>query len=85
MPTYTQALMDFGAMLCKRNPDCGACPLADCCGARLAGRVADFSGRKPRRERPVRHAVMVFAFAENGLWLRRRTERASGTVSGRRP
>ena len=32
MPTYTQALMDFGAMLCKRNPDCGACPLADCCG-----------------------------------------------------
>lgn len=75
MPTYTQALMDFGAMLCKRNPDCGACPLADCCGARLAGRVADFPGRKPRRERPVRHAVMVFAFAENGLWLRRRTEK----------
>lgn len=75
MPAYTQALMDFGAMLCRRSPDCGACPLADCCGARLAGRVADYPGRKPRRERPVKHAVMVFAFTEQSVWLRLRTEK----------
>ena len=75
MPAYTQALMDFGAMLCRRSPDCGACPLVDCCGARLAGRVADYPGRKPRRERPVKHALMVFAFTEQSVWLRLRTEK----------
>lgn len=75
MPTYTQALMDFGAMLCNRSPRCDDCPLSDCCGANLAGRVAEFPGKKPRRERPVRHAVMVFAFTGEGLWLKRRTEK----------
>ncbi len=37
----TQALMELGATVCTPQPACGRCPLADRCGARVAGRVAE--------------------------------------------
>lgn len=37
----TQALMELGATVCAPAPACGSCPLADGCGARLAGRTAE--------------------------------------------
>ena len=38
-------------------------------------RVRDFPGKKPKKERPVRYAEMVFAFQGEQLWLRRKVER----------
>lgn len=75
MSTYTQALMDFGALLCTRTPNCTDCPLSAVCGARQMDRVRDFPGKKPKKERPVRYAEMVFAFQGEQLWLRRKVER----------
>jgi A/G-specific adenine glycosylase len=74
MADYTQALMDFGALQCTRSPDCAECPLAAICGARRLGRVADYPGKKPRKERPVRHAAALFVFSGDALWLSRRPE-----------
>ncbi len=35
---FNQALMELGALVCTpRVPECHRCPLAGCCGARLAG------------------------------------------------
>lgn len=36
---WNQVLMDLGAMVCRRNPACGECPVADCCVWFLAGRI----------------------------------------------
>jgi A/G-specific adenine glycosylase len=59
---WNQAMMDFGALCCTpRNPDCGACPVADGCLARLAGTVAERPVKKakaPRRARRFRFLVL---------------------------
>ncbi|HMH20918.1 MAG TPA: A/G-specific adenine glycosylase [Puia sp.] len=48
---YNQAIMDFGAVLCKpRNPLCPECPLARHCQARLQGLVATL----PVKEKSIR-------------------------------
>jgi len=37
---YNQAIMDFGAMICKpKNPLCGDCPVKTKCVARLQGKI----------------------------------------------
>ena len=87
MPTYTQALMDFGAMLCKRTVPTAGPVLWRTAAARVwrAG-WPTFPGRKPRRERPSEacgDGVRVCRErppAQAPHW-----RRASGTASGRRP
>lgn len=57
---YTQAIMDLGATLCTaRTPSCQDCPVRDDCRARQADRVAEFPGRKPRKQRPHRHSLFL--------------------------
>ena len=49
---YAQAIMDFGATLCRRaNPACDSCPVAARCVARAAGRQAELP--TPRRAKPL--------------------------------
>jgi A/G-specific adenine glycosylase len=46
---FNQALMDLGSRICTPvDPDCGACPLAGLCQARLRGDVERFPVRRPR-------------------------------------
>ena len=46
---YTQAVMDLGALLCRRAaPDCPACPVGADCRALLEGRVEELPTPKPR-------------------------------------
>ncbi len=78
---YTQAMMDLGATLCTRSrPACGECPLKSDCRAFAAGDVAAYPGRKPKREKPLRHTTMVLAVAGDALYLERRP--ASGIWGG---
>lgn len=57
---YTQALMDFGATLCRRgNPDCAACPLRDDCRARQQGRSDELPAARPGKPLPQRHTWML--------------------------
>lgn len=57
---YTQVIMDLGATLCvKRNPHCGACPLADDCTARVQGRQAEIPAPRRRAKRPLRTTRML--------------------------
>jgi A/G-specific adenine glycosylase len=59
---YTQAIMDLGATVCiRRRPLCHACPLADGCLARLAGRQEELPPPRPRRARPTRVTCMLLA------------------------
>ncbi|WP_166037940.1 A/G-specific adenine glycosylase [Sphingosinicella sp. YJ22] len=53
---FAQAMMDLGATICTpRSPDCGRCPVAEWCAARVEGRPEAYpvkakKAAKPRRE-----------------------------------
>jgi A/G-specific adenine glycosylase len=67
--TYTQALMDLGAMVCTRNsPRCDACPVARDCVARLEGRIGKLPSPRPRKALPQR-AVRVLVLERAGTIL----------------
>ncbi len=56
--TYTQAIMDLGATVCKRvNPVCSSCPLHDICRGQTTPTV--FPGRKPKKCLPTKHTHFV--------------------------
>lgn len=71
---FNQALMELGSRVCSPSaPACGACPVADHCGARTAGTQAERPA--PRRRAPVRTmdvavaAVVVGAAAgDSAAW-----------------
>ncbi len=72
---YTQAIMDLGATLCTRTqPDCGHCPVNADCNAFAAASVADYPGRKPKKEKPLRRTTMIIANNDSQVFLERRPE-----------
>ena len=77
---YTQAIMDLGAMVCKRsNPSCGKCPLMHDCSAYNTCSICKFPGKKPKKKIPVKSIAMYIFLNEadevylekrppNGIW-----------------
>ncbi len=75
LDAYTQGLMDLGATICKpAHPDCGACPFATDCHARLHGRTDAARARPRPAPRPRRAQAWVLLLARRGdaVWLERR-------------
>lgn len=73
---YTQAIMDLGANVCRRTPDCGACPLRSDCAAHAHGETALYPSPARRRPLPVKSTAMVMiASADGGVLLRQRPPR----------
>ncbi len=52
---YTQAIMDLGALVCRKTPECAACPVA--AGCAFEGEDAPIT-RRPRPERAVFMALI---------------------------
>ena len=52
--TYTQALMDLGATVCVRSPNCPACPVKRGCVAWREGRTNEIPAPRPRKPLPTR-------------------------------
>lgn len=68
--SYTQAIMDLGATVCVRSrPLCPACPLHECCVARIEGLQAALPTPKPKKARPQRTAHVVIAMNDAGAVL----------------
>ena len=71
--TYTQGLMDLGAMVCTRNrPACPRCPLAGTCAGLSTGRVAELPQRKPARVLPLKNTVMLIIRDRGEVMLEKR-------------
>lgn len=66
---YTQAIMDLGATLCSRKPDCDHCPFQADCQACQQGTPTDYPTRKPRKTLPVRSTHMLLLENEHGQVL----------------
>jgi len=69
---YTQALMDLGATLCTRRPDCARCPVSRRCIARREGRVAELPTPRAKKTLPLRHTTWLILKNENQVLLERR-------------
>jgi len=66
---YTQAIMDLGATVCGRTPDCDVCPLNATCQAFAAGNPRAYPTPKPRKALPVRKTTMLMLQNPQGLVL----------------
>ncbi|TVP51092.1 MAG: adenine DNA glycosylase [Halomonas sp.] len=71
---YTQAIMDFGATLCKRSkPDCLSCPFSDVCLAYAQGEPQRYPESKPKKALPTRQTIMLMLRDQDGrVWLEQR-------------
>ncbi len=70
---YTQAIMDLGATLCARKPDCNQCPVSELCLAHQQGNPQAYPTPKKRATLPVRTAQMlILQTADNHVLLQQR-------------
>ncbi len=69
---YTQGLMDLGATLCTRTPECGRCPVAQTCKALQQNAVSDYPAARAKREVPRREATMPILLHAGRVWLQPR-------------
>src|SRR5258706_3794659 len=74
---YTQALMDLGATLCVRRPDCARCPVSRRCIARREDRVAELPAPRPRKALPLRRATWLVLRKGDDVLLERPPSRGS--------
>ncbi len=54
---FTQALMEFGSLVCGKSPACAGCPLSGYCEAYRLGTVA----KRPKPKRPVSYSNLEVA------------------------
>lgn len=70
---YTQAMMDLGAMVCKRSkPLCQECPLQENCLAYQQGRIGELPGKKPKKTIPIRQTIMLVSKHQDSVLLYQR-------------
>ena len=72
---YAQAIMDLGATLCSRKPQCQRCPLASRCQALKLGIAAQLPARKSKagQTRRIQKTTMLLLQDKSGrLFLQRR-------------
>ena len=68
--TYTQAIMDLGATLCRRRkPACSNCPVGDTCEAHIQGATDRYPEPKPKKQKPVRSARFFVVSLPGGATL----------------
>jgi A/G-specific adenine glycosylase len=69
---FNQAMMDLGASVCRRQPDCPHCPLRTDCKALKTGRPSDYPERKPARVKPHRETRVLMIEQQQAVLLKRR-------------
>ncbi|MDT8363176.1 MAG: A/G-specific adenine glycosylase [Nitrosomonas sp.] len=73
MATYTQALMDLGALVCTRNqPACACCPLQVECIAFAHNQTDQLPTPKPRKTRPDKSITHLLLIKDNRILLGKR-------------
>lgn len=73
---YNQAIMDFGATVCKPvQPLCPACPLHQHCAAYTTGSVQALPYRSKSIEKKERFIHFLILHHEGRIWLQQRTEK----------
>lgn len=75
MACYTQALMDFGALVCTRSkPQCETCPIQANCYAKAHQLQQVLPTRKSKKAAPTRHTVMLLLVRDKEILLEQRPQ-----------
>jgi A/G-specific adenine glycosylase len=69
---YTQGIMDLGATICTRKPQCVACPVVEGCEAHAQGRVDELPSPRPRKALPERATAMLILLYGRDVLLEKR-------------
>ena len=72
--TYTQALMDLGATLCNKNPECTLCPLKKSCLAFQKNKVHLIPAPRPQKKIPIQSTYMVIIKHHDEILLVKRPQ-----------
>lgn len=73
---YNQAIMDFGATVCKPvAPKCDFCPMQTICSALAEDRILDLPVKSKKTKIRKRYFRYLIAIADNKVLLRKREER----------
>lgn len=59
LKNYTQAIMDLGATVCARKPQCPQCPVSHLCQAYASEQTLSLPTPKPRKTKPVKATRML--------------------------
>lgn len=71
--SYTQAMMDLGAMICTRSkPKCKQCPLQGDCIAYQQNKVHELPGKKPAKQLPIRATQFILLQYQGRFLLEKR-------------
>lgn len=73
--TYNQAIMDFGATICKPVPECDHCPFKRCCKAFLSKRVLSLPIKIKKVTVQKRYFDYIIIEYNGRLAIRQRTEK----------
>ncbi|UNM95192.1 A/G-specific adenine glycosylase [Ignatzschineria rhizosphaerae] len=70
---YTQAIMDFGATLCKLKPLCERCFLQQYCSAFIHEKVAEIPAKPIKKKNPTESVALILYWTEtNQILLEKR-------------
>jgi A/G-specific adenine glycosylase len=72
--TYTQALMDLGATLCNKNPECTLCPLKKTCLAFQKNKVHLIPAPRPQKKIPTESTHMMIIKHHDEILLVKRPQ-----------
>lgn len=71
---YNQAIMDFGATICKpMSPLCAACPLQNGCAALATGKVNQLPVKEKTLQRKTRYFNYFILEYRKKIWVQQRT------------
>ena len=69
---YNQAIMEFGAVVCKPSPCCEICPLSTGCYALKHELIRQLPARKPKLVKTIRYFNYFLCDSKEGLLMKRR-------------
>jgi A/G-specific adenine glycosylase len=72
---FNQGLMELGALVCHpRNPECGACPLGECCTARARGIQNEIPAPGRARRSETHHYTVAVASRGEAFLMSRNSD-----------
>lgn len=73
---YNQAIMDFGAIICKpANPLCDECPIATDCFAKKKNKVDEFPVKKEKKALKQRHFHFYVFYDKQYIYVTKRKDK----------
>ncbi len=72
---FTQAMMELGALICKKQPLCEMCPVSKHCSAFVSGTQNDYPVKKPKKPISIEHYItFVYDNSESQTMLIKRPD-----------